>query len=103
MDHEGSKVNITQLQEIYRGDYTYKPWPWKAIEDNRRKRKMLEKACRAYAQQYAQGKAIQCKECYMWLYTQEKGASSEYDVLADHLMEDHSNLHEKLLRDYRGA
>ena len=66
-------------------------------------RRMLEEACRAYAYQYSQGKAIQCKECKMWLYTQERGASAEYDILGDHLMENHSDLHEKLLRDYRGA
>ncbi len=35
-------MNDAELQEIFKGDYTYKPWPFKAIEENRRKRMTTE-------------------------------------------------------------
>ena len=34
--------------------------------------KFLQEACRSSAYMYAAGKSIQCSECQIWIYTQER-------------------------------
>ena len=64
---------------------------------------ILKGACRTSAAQYAQGKAIQCSLCQVWLYTQDRGASAEFEALADHLASNHPEIHEELLERFRNA
>lgn len=63
----------------------------------------LQEACQSSAFMYSQGKAIQCKECHIWVYTQKRGASAEYDALATHLVDNHPEIHEELVERYRNT
>ena len=59
------------------------------------------RAARAVSYTYAGGrKAIECKLCGNLVYTSKKGASAEYEELAEHLVSRHPEIHSTLEKTF---